>query len=199
VTSLRTFKDFLTGDSKLDIRQKCAPFLEQAGNRPLYRGYGGPFASLVKGAREVTVRKDRKPRDSTPFVHGLLDTYFQKKFGVKVRSEGLFATGDKNAARLYGQLHYVFPVGDFKFVWGEHNGEAIYDTMRWARTIENLMRVSKEEEAEGVAAKVLDEITWHDDNLAKAISSGAEIALLCDSVIIVPVRKDVDYEDLIAG
>lgn len=195
---MTTFKDFLRGDPYKEIQELCQPFLTQSKGLPLYRGYGGTLKSFA-GMRTVAVRKDRQPRDTSLYVHGLLDAYFQEKFGVKVRSEGLFCTGDRETAERYGKANYIFPIGEFKFVWGTHRGDPVSDTLRWTRQIESMMKVRKSTEGRLVTTQVMDEIDWHSDNLMKAIDSGAEIALLVDQVILVPFNDKVPYSKITGG
>lgn len=196
MTIFQTFKQFLKTGSN-DLQKKCGPFLEQSGGRPLYRGYGGKVTAKLKGEREVEIRKDRKPRDSSVYVHDLLNDYFLKKLGTKVRSEALFTTGDIERAQSYGTPHYILPVGNFKYVWAEYKGDPVYDTLRFATQIKNEMRVTKASEAEAVTKRILDEVTWHTDNLQKAIDSGAEIAILANTAIIIPVEK-IPYSEIIS-
>lgn len=196
---MTTFKDFLKGDSYKEIQQRCKLFIEKSDGLPLYRGYGGPITAIFSGTREVPIRKDRKPRDSSQYVHGLLDAYFQRKFGVKVRSEGLFTTGDRELTERYGRPHWVFPVGNFKFVWGMYKGDAVADTLWWTRRIQEMMQVRKAEEGDSVTDMVLQGIDWYTDDLPKAIKSGAEIAILADSAFIVPYDSKTPYEKIIGG
>ena len=194
----KTFRDFLQ-EADHNIQEKCGQFLEQSKGQPLYRGYGGVIASVFSGTREISIRKDRKPRDTNIYVHALLDAYFQKKFGVKVRSEGLFTTGDRQISTKYGQAYYVFPVGDFKFIWGTYKADPVADTLHWTRKIKDMMYVRYKKDSEDVTQQVMDEIDWHTDDLAKAIRSGAEIAILADKAIIVPYSAKVPYEKIISG
>lgn len=202
---MMTFKDYLSEAITSDeIQRRCGPFLEQAKGRPLYRGYTGAVLNLFKNAREITVRKDRKPRDAHQVVHGLIDAYFQKKFGVRVRSEGLFATGDEHIARRYGDLHYVFPVGEFKFVWGTYKDNPVQDTIQWARDIKLRIEVQTRDKHEASTQEILDQIDWHTTDLVKAIESGAEIALLADKALLVPLHtglfsKAQTYKEIING
>jgi len=185
-----TFKDFLSEEDKTaEIQKRCALFLEKSKGWPLYRGYGGRITALFSGSQEVPIRKDRRPRDSSQFVHGLMDAYFTRKFGVNVRSEGLFATGNFQTAKKYGTPYYTFPVGNFKFVWGTYQGDPVEDTLHWTRKIADMMAVRSEKESDNVTDSVLNEIDWHTDDFVTAIKSGAEIAILADSAIIVPVGK----------
>jgi hypothetical protein len=58
-------------------------------------------------------RKDRMPLSTPLNIHNMLDTLFVKRFGWKVRSEGVFTYG----AEGYLYSHYLFPIGKFKFVY----------------------------------------------------------------------------------
>ena len=198
MTIFKTFKDFLKTDPTEGIQEKCRPFIEQSKGLPLYRGYGNKVGSLVKGAREIDIRKNRKPRDSSQLVHDLMDRYFHKKFGVNVRSEGLFAIGNKKRSERYGAPYYVLPIGEFKYVWGSLNGRTVADTMSFANEIKEIQQSQPSSEGDAITSYVLDRIDWHTDDLHNAIAYDAEIALLCDKAILIPVG-DVDYEKLIGG
>lgn len=191
---VQTFKDFLRDNPSKDIKEKCAPFLRQSGGLPMYRGYG---TRILAHAREREVRKDRRPRDSEAQIHDLMNDYFEKKLGTRVRSEALFAIGSARAARAYGHLHYVFPVGEFKFVWGTLDGRPVSDTLHLANRIRDEMKVSYASEAPKIAKQILDSVEWRTTGLEEALESGAEIAILVDRVILVPVDEDAEYEELI--
>lgn len=198
MTIFKTFKQFLkTGSTVENLHEKCGLFIEQSEGRPLYRGYGTRVSSLFSSGREVPIRKDRRPRDSTQYVHDLMDAYFEEKFGEKIRSSGLFASGNISVARKYGTPHFVLPVGKFKFFWAEFDGKPIKDTLGIARHIENMMITKWDREKHFVTKQIMDEITWRDDDLPRAIESGAEIAFLAESAILIPVG-DLNYSKLIA-
>ena len=57
------------------------------------------------------IRKNRKPSDVSIDFHKVFDEAFQKKFGVKARSNTLFTTKNENTAKGYGTVYYVFPIG----------------------------------------------------------------------------------------
>ncbi|WP_407305431.1 hypothetical protein [Acinetobacter sp.] len=187
MTIFQTFKDFIKVGSKADLYTKCEPFLKESGGLPLYRGYGMELSAKLHGQREVTVRKDRKPRDSNKETHEIMNAFFMKKYGVNVRSEGLFSVGDVDAARSYGHPHYVLPVGEFKYIWAELNGKPVRDTLVVAQKIRQAINLQPSAKQQEIAFDVLNQFTWHSDNLKKAITSGAEITLLCDKAIIIPV------------
>lgn len=195
MTIFQTFKDFLNIGTAEEIQKKCQPFIEQSEGLPIYRGYGG---NMLARKREIEVRKDRRPRDSAKISHELMDEYFQEKFGANVRSAGLFATGDKQTAVPYGKVYYVFPVGDFKFVWGELNGKPINDSLGISSDIKSAVSGKDKSEHAAIAKEIMDKITWHTDDLPRIIKSGgAELAILVDKVIIVPADVKIQYSKLI--
>jgi hypothetical protein len=62
-------------------------------------------------------RQDREPRDTLYSIHRAFDNSFQKKFGWKARSEGVFVVGNKILARTYGKPWIFIPLGKFKYIW----------------------------------------------------------------------------------
>lgn len=191
---IQSFKDFLKGNTSQELHEKCAPFLKQSEGKPLYRGYG-----MTPGfkSKEVEVRKDRQPRDTAPLIHKLMDDYFNDRFGMRVRSQGLFTIGDSFKSDAYGYPYYVFPVGEFKFLWGELDGKPIQDTLLLSNMIKEKTRVSPSAEAPTIVKEILDKVKWKTTGLADAIESKAEIIIMVDKVILVPVNKKVPYEDII--
>lgn len=68
---------------------------------------------------KLNVRKDRKPRDTDIVIHDLMDFYFEKKFNVRLRSQGVFTTKSYMAATEYGIPHIFFPIGDYDYYWND--------------------------------------------------------------------------------
>jgi hypothetical protein len=195
---LPSFKSFAYKDSvRKAIHTECEQFLEQAGGRPLYRG-ATVKRSIFKPIEATTVRKDRKPRDSSKLVHELLDEWFEKNYHVKVRSEALYCTGDIGKAKPYGTPHYVFPVGNFKILWGTWNGEdrPVKDSLDIAHAIGEKMEYASRDEGYEVVDYFMSDVTWHMNELDTALDMGAEIQLLCDKIILVPT-EDFKYAELI--
>jgi len=79
-----------------------------------YRGYGGHMNGIIQKKK---TRKDRMPTDTPEAVHTLLDRSFKKKFGWRVRSQGVFTTSDKIYAGGYGLNVLFFPIGKYKYVY----------------------------------------------------------------------------------
>jgi len=102
-----TFKQFLSEEEMNEveklIKTDCGPFLREAkGAGFLRRGikartfdnfvtdYAGDDLSYI--VKEV--RQDRRPADSSPFVHAAMDEWFEKNMGFKARSSTMFAFGE---------------------------------------------------------------------------------------------------------
>lgn len=101
------------------IEKDCAPFLKELrsiNNRNgfLYRGTN----NAITQARIEQVRKDRMPKDTAEIVHTYADTVTKKRYGAKLRSQGLYTTTASYDTEGYGQNRVlVFPIGRYKYFW----------------------------------------------------------------------------------
>ncbi len=106
-------------------------------------------------------RKNRKPLDTPIKLHNILDKMFQKKFGWKARSEGVFAAGkwyfSGSKDTYYGDTYLFFPIGNFKYVWSPKIDD-LYEDLHWSIT--EFFR-DKESRKEIMAKK------WNDEPLDK--------------------------------
>lgn len=100
------------------IARDCQPFLKQSGFDPSDGGTG-----IFRGQDRIPnlfrkfQSRTRKPVDSADDIHDALDRALNTLTGIKYRSHGVFATGDKREASSYGKACMFFPIGDFKFCW----------------------------------------------------------------------------------
>jgi hypothetical protein len=66
-------------------------------------------------------RLDRKPLSTSWVSHTILDRVFDKVFGWKARSQGVFASCDIADARYYGggaeRVYYFFPCDNWTYLW----------------------------------------------------------------------------------
>ena len=104
-----------TPEEIIDILHKdCSDYFK-------YIRYGvKSFRGSVSGPpvwAKKTPRKNREPLNTDKDTHKLLDNAFKKKFGWKVRSEGVFATAHFDQAEDYGDPYYFFPSNGFKMVY----------------------------------------------------------------------------------
>lgn len=102
------------------LERDCKKFINETGGF-LYRGTNRKMGDII---RKMEARSDRKPVDTSPRVHQFADKAFKKRFGWKVRSEGLFTATKPAMTTGYGANRYlVFPIGDYKYVWSKE----VYD------------------------------------------------------------------------
>jgi len=98
------------------LEKDCSQFIKETGGF-LFRGTNRKLGEPYK---KMKARKDRKPLDTSTVGHELADKLFKKKFGWKVRSEGVFTTNRTTMARGYGvNVYMFFPVNGYKYVWSE--------------------------------------------------------------------------------
>jgi len=109
-------------DALYGVINDCQPFLkEMAKIKPPQFMYSGRKSNNAWFDRDVRV--DRRPIDMFPEIHKDLDDAFNKKFGWKPRSGGLFVTGSRDDAEEYGEPYVIFPKGPFRIIWSRGIGD----------------------------------------------------------------------------
>lgn len=124
-------------DIKSILESDCSEFineLKNSGNHLLYRGIKrlnvSPIVEDEKtldGFYKKQSRKNRYTLDIEPSISETFDGYFQQKFDIRLRSNGVFATKDPLAASSYSQYDskiksrkafMFFPIGsDYLYFW----------------------------------------------------------------------------------
>jgi len=99
------------------IKKNCKPFLSEFDiyDNPIYRGSNRNMADNI--FMKVRSRKRRKPKDTPMFLHNILDDLFNKYFGWKARSEGIFVTHNRSMANNFGWSVLFFPKGKYEYIW----------------------------------------------------------------------------------
>ena len=125
-TRLKTFlEDFhnensLTAEEAADlINTRGQHYKQLIGNiheNLLYRGMRERFApdAVLKWPRT-----NRRPLTTNGDVHKAADEFFDETFGIRFRSNSIFATGDKETAAYYGDVYAIFPLDEPKLCWSE--------------------------------------------------------------------------------
>lgn len=177
--AVKKYKDeqaAILADAIAKIKADCQPFLQEFGGKFIYRG-------MKKGAYFLRqqVRTERKPLSSAPFVHRLMDEWFDDKFGIKGRSGAVFATSDFKQAAGYsggfGGAYAIFPIGEFKFLWSPH----VYDPFMQLQDVmfdKNADRYPNDILGPKVE-KWLETREYTDKNLPAAIASKNEVMIEC--------------------
>lgn len=107
------------------LEEDCSQFLEELISKkqyPIFRGATN-MDDVTEGMWEKIARDDRFPRDSAGDFSEDFDDIFQKKHGVRLRSNGVFATKSPAVANSYAGSYYMFfPVDGYKYY---HNNNAV--------------------------------------------------------------------------
>ena len=170
------------------IRQNCQPYLTQNPSaiirHPLYRGVkqrgnhsAGPSHIISKEVRLT----NRKPSDMPVDLHKFINGYFKKEYGAPFRN-AMFANGGYSAAKDYGPVYIIFPIGNFKYLWSQ-----LYEDLYTIASEYEFDEYGYFEKEEGVDMNkevkqtIIDEVlsTYQVDNLIDGIDSEHEIMIRC--------------------
>lgn len=125
----------------------------------------------------VETRKNRVPRDTIPEVHIAADDWFNKRFGVRYRSQSVFLTSRCAVARGYGatpeHAFRVLPLGQYSFCWSP--------------VADDMLKLMYD----GVQAKDcparLEAARYSENDLLEAHDSGHEVMLFCERYVAIPI------------
>lgn len=98
------------------IKHDCQPWLKATSGKLFYRGINSLLGKQIFFTK-LSVRQDRKNRNSRQELHNAWDKYFKEKFGFEYRSKGLFITNYEHQANLFGKLYIVFPIGEIEYIY----------------------------------------------------------------------------------
>ena len=156
---LRDFYDETIVDFKENYRQEdwdkilhiliedCSEFMEElvsTQSDPIFRGVDSNNIGLTvpngdefyNGLWVKTPPKKRKPKDMKLSVSDAFDEAFKYRFGVKLRSDGVFATKVPDDAKSYGHhqekkksvCYLFFPIGNYSLYWSPDVRDLYSDT-----------------------------------------------------------------------
>jgi hypothetical protein len=191
-------QQYLIEDNKIEIIHRgitavydnCMPFIKdlvKGGFDNTHRQddllYSGRNKTIPMFSSEI--RKNRRPKDMQPFRHDTYDRLFNDKFGVKVRSNSLFCTGNYTEALSYGSglAYLIFPIGQYKVIWSDKVRDLYTDYIA-NKVFEKYPSMIDPTPPSREEIKKLDQelnkmiiSTYHDGKLMGAIRSGHEIML----------------------
>jgi hypothetical protein len=110
-------------DKIVDILERdCKPFLDEVTSNNLgiiFRGARPHTDEEVDNLDlyKKTVRTDRKALDSNAYVMKVFDDVFEKKFGVRPRSSGVFTSKSFYNVSAYGIRYIFIPIGEYSYYW----------------------------------------------------------------------------------
>lgn len=194
-----TFKTFLEQEQPKTLSEfaeyielHCRDFLEKSHRKNfLVRGLdnSGKREFFVELDDKVhmpifmkTTHAERRPRDSSLEKHKMVDSYFEKRFNFKARSNNVvFAFSysdeakDEIAESEYGAPWIIFPIGPIKYVWSED----VVDL--WPHIDTPLVDSFTEEQW----FEHLDRMQYRDQDLDKAMFMKREIMIQCEKYLVV--------------
>lgn len=101
------------------LRKECSQWLEEMGDRRVWRGFKGGVTKTTK----KFPRQDRRPLDMPMVVHNTLDDLLKKKFGWKPRSQGVFVANDPRFADNFGKSYLIWPCNGYKYIYNKDIGD----------------------------------------------------------------------------
>jgi len=174
------------------LLQNCQPYLKEidyniGGNR-IFRGMHVDHKSFIK---EYKVNKARPPKDTPMNIHKTADEWFNKKFHIKFRSQGLFGFGAVVSANNYGRVYTIFPIGEFDYCYSN-----AYDDLTEIISAKAPAKAT----AEDIEEILEDGYYKFNVDLVKVINKKEwnEIMISCDSYYAIPFESYRDeYVDLV--
>lgn len=124
----------------IQVYENCKPFLQEAKGNPIYSGRRSKTGRGDDRLFVGTIRKDRRPKDTPLKYHILLNKLFVEEFGWRARTESLFCTKQIRTARYFGTPYYIFPIGDFDYIWNANTTDLFDDIKRIKDEIRDMRR-----------------------------------------------------------
>lgn len=202
------------------IKRDCSKWLKEVKNPSkslIYRG--SKSVSLGKNLlTKKSVRTDRSPKDTPKKMHDYIDNWFNKKFGIKFRSQALFVSGDKDIANQFGKVWIVFPINDYDYLWSPFFKDMTEDIddaiMTRVKKLFNSYELSKEDfeyiqkygsyasisiyRGNEILDYVLDKAEYKMNlNLTAAIKQGLEIMIYTDEYYMLGPLNEQNNNDKI--
>ncbi len=139
---------------------------------PFYRGMAkhDPNVPIV-----VETRKDRVPRDTDKAIHGRADAWFERRFGIKYRSQSVFITSNKFTAAGYAghserHVFRIIPLGSYRYCWSPKALDMLALVASASMPIEDLLAGAG----------------YTESSLQRAHDLGHEVMLFCEEYIAIP-------------
>lgn len=142
-----------------------------------YRGVTGTVVAESPTVRKV--RPNRLPRNMPPAIHQRADLWFERKFGIRYRSQALFVTSSVFVANNYavpaGNVVRIIPTGPYKYCWSPVRKDLLfYCSVAPDVSIEDY----------------LEQGNYIDSDLLAAHVSGNEVMLFCENYISIPIESN---------
>ncbi len=147
------------------LERDCKPFLDEVKSNniePIFRSVERIKLDEI-GMIKKLCRTDRRPLSTAVSVSNQLDDLFLDKFGVKLRSNGVFTS--KRKELLYGNPYIFFPIGNYKYYWSTEVNDLYAKLVFTSQPLEDLVD------------------TYQDNDLKSA--GYQEITFVCDEYYLI--------------
>lgn len=170
------------------IKQNCSQYLKECN-------YGKYMLTrkmhIISDIPQLIVPlKDRKPRDTHPDIQIALDDAFEKKFGIRLRSESTFCVLNNRSDRgLYGETFIIFPYNNYKLFYNPYINDLFLAVPGKDETKEY---IDKFKQNNGINKLVNDYKQIKLSVIGKEFGkwkTGHEIMLICSKYIALPIYE----------
>lgn len=126
----------------------------------------------------VAPRQDRRPKNSSPHFHEIADQWFERRFGIRYRSNGIFVTSRPLSASAYAasadHVVRIIPTSNYRYCWSPNVSDLLFAASRLA---------------EAPAAEIerwLNDAQYCENGLHEAHTAGHEVMLYCAQYVAIP-------------
>jgi hypothetical protein len=200
VRYLQTYKIFERLETEMNfdmivevLSTECSEFLyllKEKNIKGLYRGATIHDTPIVDGFWKMKPFENRLSRDTKPHISKLLDEGFVNKFGIPLRSRGVFATKDLSIATEYGRFKkeafLFFPKNGFRYFWNPQIDDLyteLRDNTSWYNKEPFFWNSSEKRDFQ----EIID--GYQEDGIEKV--KWQELTFICDEYYML----DLDYYD----
>jgi len=175
------------------IGQQCKPYLNEVRYNAfdMFRGSGSTDSWIEKSVR-VT---DRRTRHMNTVLKQVLNIYFKKQFGGEFR-HALFCTGDVRVTGLFGNAYYIFPKGEYTYLWSPKVDDLNYEFGRYRDNELKHDRYNYSDSEStlysGFVNKHLPRQDFKTTDLPQGLYSGHEIMIRCKEYVGIEWKNDDD-------
>ena len=164
-------------------------------NKMGYKGFGNQ-TNILDGVWKIEPIEKRKIKDTNSEISKLIDSGLERKFGIPLRSHGVFATKNLSIASDYGGLENTFmffPKNGFRYFWNPNIDDLfteLRDNFDWYEEFDNIE----------ITDEVLSDINW----IVNGYQEGSinkvnlqEITFICDEYFLVDLKYFDELESYI--
>lgn len=212
------FKEFVLLEEVEDIEaiankilSDCGEYLSNLKGKDMWPGhYTWPFGlwrrrkAQSQTLTREKIRKNRMPKNTDDIIHNSMDNVFEKEFGIRFRSQSIFAIGQKpfyvkGASTLYGPVQtLIFPIGPFSFCWSRKIDDFTMEFSQYVRSKE-VVKAKNSEDPEKELTKTIEpkfsEMEYQTTDLYIAMKSMNEIMVSGDEFYSLEVLTGNDEEN----